>query len=190
MVSSSVESILGCDKYPAAAPDLSIAARRLFFMSQPRACFVLLGERGKTMRKALAALLGVLLAANGLYMLGDPASWYAAVPGVAMTGPLNPHFVRDIGCAYATAGAALAWFALDARARGAALAGGAFLALHALVHLADAASGRISLHHLVGDLPAVFVPPAIALWLTWPNPMFGKEKHHAEMADPAAPRRL
>ncbi len=142
------------------------------------------------MRKALAWLLGALLAANGVFMLADPAAWYAAVPGVAMTGPLNLHFVRDIGCAYVAPGAALVWFALDARARGAALAGGAFLALHALIHLADAASGRETLHHLVGDLPAVFVPPALALWLAWPRPMFGKEKRHVEMADPAASRRV
>jgi hypothetical protein len=142
------------------------------------------------MRKALAWLLGALLAANGVFMLGAPAAWYAAVPGVVMTGPLNPHFVRDIGCAYLMTGAALIWFAIDVRARGAALAGGAFLALHALVHLADAASGRETLHHLVNDVPAVFVPPAIALWAAWPYPMFGKEKHHAEMADPAAPRRV
>src|ERR1700677_2366352 len=117
------------------------------------------------MRKILAWVLGAALAANGLFVLGDPAAWYAAVPGVTMTGPLNPHFVRDIGCAYLMAGATLAAFAVDARARPAALAGGAFLALHALVHLWDMASGREDLHHFVQDLPGVFLPPAIALWL-------------------------
>jgi hypothetical protein len=142
------------------------------------------------MRKALSWLLGAALAANGIFMLGDPAAWYAAVPDVDHTGPLNPHFVRDIGCAYLVCGAALIWFALDARARAAALTGGVFLALHALMHLADAASGRESLHHFIGDLPAVFVPPAIVLWLAWPGPMFQKEKRHAEMADPAASRRV
>ena len=45
------------------------------------------------MRKILAWVLGAALAANGLFILGDPAAWYAAVPGVTMTGPLNPHFV-------------------------------------------------------------------------------------------------
>jgi hypothetical protein len=140
------------------------------------------------MRKILALILGAGLAANGLFMLGDPAAWYAAVPGVPMTGPLNPHFVRDIGCAYCVAGAALAALAFDARARGAALAGGAFLALHALVHLWDWASGREMLDHLIADLPAVFAPPALALWLAWPNSIVRKEKHHAEMVDPSARR--
>jgi hypothetical protein len=142
------------------------------------------------MRKILALILGAALAANGLFMLGDPAAWYSAVPGVTMTGPLNLHFVRDIGCAYLVAGAALAAFALDARARAAALAAGAFLALHALVHLWDWASGREMLDHLVADLPAVFVPPALALWLAWPNSIVRKEKHHAEMVDSSAHRRV
>ena len=97
------------------------------------------------MRKILAWVLGAALAANGLFMLGDPAGWYAAIPGVTMTGPLNPHLVRDVGCAYLMAGAALAAFVVDARARPAALAGAAFLALHAFVHLWDLASGRESL---------------------------------------------
>jgi hypothetical protein len=140
------------------------------------------------MRKILALILGAGLAANGLFMLGDPAAWYAAVPGVPMTGPLNPHFVRDIGCAYCVAGAALAALAFAARARAAALAGGAFLALHALVHLWDWASGREMLDHLIADLPAVFAPPALALWLAWPNSIVRKEKHHAEMVDPSARR--
>jgi hypothetical protein len=131
-----------------------------------------------------------LLAANGLFMLGDPAAWYGAVPGVAMTGPFNPHFVRDIGCAYLAAGAALIWFAVDGRARWAALAGGVFLALHALVHLADAASGRETVDGLATDLLPVFVPPALVLWLAWPSPMFKKERQHVEMADPSASRRF
>jgi uncharacterized protein YjeT (DUF2065 family) len=142
------------------------------------------------MRKILAVTLGAALAANGLFMLGDPAAWYAAVPGVTMTGPLNLHFVRDIGCAYLVAGVALAAFAFNARTRVAALAAGAFLALHALVHLWDWASGREMLDHLVADLPAVFAPPALALWLAWPNAIVGKEKHHAEMVDPSAHRRV
>jgi hypothetical protein len=142
------------------------------------------------MRNILAWIIGAALAANGLFMLADPAAWYAAVPGVMLTGPLNPHFVRDIGGAYLVAGASLAAFAINPRARGAALAGSAFLTVHALVHLWDGASGRESLHHLANDLPAVFLPPAIALWLAWPSRIFQQEKQHAEMAGAAAHRRV
>ena len=142
------------------------------------------------MRTVLASVLGLLLAANGAFMIAAPAAWYGAVPGVAVTGPLNPHFVRDIGCAYLVSGAALVWLAIDARARMAAFAGGVFLALHALVHLAEAAGGRETGHGLVADLLPVFVPPALALWLAWPGPMFEKERQHVEMADPATSRRV
>ncbi len=142
------------------------------------------------MRNIVAWISGATLLANGLLMLADPAAWYATVPGVTMTGPLNVHFVRDIGCAYVVAGASLAAFAFDARSRPAALASGAFLTLHALVHLWDAALGRETLHHLINDLPAVFGPPAIIVWLAWPTPVFAKEKRHVEMADPASHRRV
>ena len=75
------------------------------------------------MRVTLAMGLGLLLAANGFLMLLDPAQWYAIVPGVPETGPLNPHFVRDIGAAYVVTGVAIGWLARDARAVPAALAG-------------------------------------------------------------------
>jgi hypothetical protein len=98
-------------------------------------------------------------------MLFDPAQWYAMVPGVPETGPLNAHFVRDIGAAYVVTGVAIAWLALDKRAAPAALAGALFLTLHALVHVADAIAGRMHTDHVATDLVAVFLPVAIALWL-------------------------
>ncbi len=61
------------------------------------------------MRGLIAGIVGIGLAANGLVMLGVPAAWYAAVPGVAATGPFNAHFIRDIGIAYLLCGAALTW---------------------------------------------------------------------------------
>jgi hypothetical protein len=65
------------------------------------------------MRVIIAWALGLGLGANGLAMLCLPAHWYAAVPGVADTGPFNPHFIRDIGLAYVVAATTLVWFALD-----------------------------------------------------------------------------
>jgi hypothetical protein len=95
------------------------------------------------------------------------------VPGVPQTGPLNPHFVRDIGAAYLVAGATLVWFAIDHAARPAAVAGAAFLAIHALIHLWDAAAGREHAHQLLVDLPTVFLPPVLAVWIAWP-PRFSR----------------
>src|SRR5215475_9512171 len=97
---------------------------------------------GVSMRNVLIWVLGIGLAINGLAMLAAPAQWYMAVPGVAETGPFNPHFVRDIGAAYFGAGASLLWFAVQPAALAAAQLGAAFLALHALIHLWDTAAGR------------------------------------------------
>jgi uncharacterized protein YjeT (DUF2065 family) len=121
------------------------------------------------MRAIVAWIVGLGLVANGLTMLAVPDAWYGLVPGVPQTGPFNPHFVRDIGAAYLVAGASLVWFALDRATRPAALAGAAFLAIHALVHLWDAAAGREHVHQLLIDLPTIFVPPALAIWIAWPT---------------------
>jgi hypothetical protein len=121
------------------------------------------------MRNVLAWVLGTGLAVNGIMMLAFPAAWYLAVPGVTETGPFNPHFVRDIGAAYLAAGASLLWYAAQPACRAAAQAGAAFLSLHALVHVWDAAAGREHTLYLLPDLPSVFLPPVLAIWIAWPR---------------------
>jgi hypothetical protein len=127
----------------------------------------LLQQEAETMRAIAVWIVGLDLIANGLTMLAVPDTWYALVPGVPQTGPFNPHFVRDIGAAYLVAGAALVWFAVYRAARPAAQAGAAFLTVHALVHLWDAAAGREHVHQLLVDLPTVFLPPVLAIWIAW-----------------------
>src|SRR5881296_3451966 len=82
-------------------------------------------------------ILGLLNLANGLWMLLAPAGWYLHLPAaVPDTGPLNPHFVRDIGAAFVTIGAVLL---LAAPSRGVLLAVTLFYLLHAAVHVTDLA---------------------------------------------------
>lgn len=143
------------------------------------------------MRIKLAWLLGLLCAANGLFMLLAPAAWYEAIPGVAGTGPFNQHFARDIGSAYLAAGGALVWFAIDAGARTAAMVAAAFLALHALVHVGDAIAGRESLEHVIADVATIYLSALIALWIAWPFSTFAtEEKIDAQMAITATDRRI
>ncbi len=132
------------------------------------------------MRGTLAWILGIGLSINGLIMLAAPAAWYGLVPGVPATGSLNAHFVRDIGAAYLVAGAALPWCVVSARARPAAQIGAAFLLLHALVHLADAAAGREHAHALLLDVPTVFVPAPLAVWIAWA----AGRPHMSQQGDP------
>jgi hypothetical protein len=54
---------------------------------------------------------------------------------------------------YIVAGLAMPRFALDAAARPAAQAGAAFLVMHAIVHLWDAAAGREHVHALLVEIP-------------------------------------
>ena len=112
----------------------------------------------------LAGLTALLLAANGVAMLGAPLTWYDTVPGVPTTGPFNPHFVRDIGAAYLVVGASLAAFAWRPREAWAALAAAAaFLTLHAGVHVFDAVCGTRPLQDVLRDLGGVYLPAAIAV---------------------------
>ena len=107
------------------------------------------------------------------------------------TGPLNGHFIRDIGAAFLVSGGALVWFACDARARPAAVACAAFFVLHAIVHLSDAMTGRESMYQAVRDLPTVYLGALLTLWIAWPRPTPAKEEvRDAQMVVTAADRRL
>jgi hypothetical protein len=143
------------------------------------------------MRTKLAWVLGLLAAANAVFMLLAPVAWYATVPGVPNTGPFNAHFIRDIGAAFLVAGGSLVWFAHDARARPAALACAAFFVLHALVHLSDAITRRESIYQAIHDLPTVYLGALLALWIAWPSSTPAKEEaRDAQMVVTAADRRL
>ena len=116
-------------------------------------------------------ILGVLNLANGLWMLAAPEAWYHELPAaVPDTGPLNLHFVRDIGAAFTTIGLAFCVAApRAAHHRGVVLAATAFFGLHALVHVADLVSGRLPAHHWLTDLPGVFVPAVFLVVLALPR---------------------
>ena len=120
------------------------------------------------MKRTLAALLAALLGANAIAMLFAGRWWYGAVPGVTMTGPYNPHFVKDIGAAYLVVAAALTWRAArPAAGQGALVAAAAFLLVHALIHVSDAAMGGHAASDLIRDFAGVFLPALLAAWLVW-----------------------
>jgi hypothetical protein len=122
------------------------------------------------MRNTVAWILAAGLGANGLFMLFAPEAWYHLIPTVPFTGPFNPHFVRDIGCAYLVCGLAMAWTAQDpVRGAAAGLLAAIFQSLHAALHLWDFAAGRSEFLHVLEDLPTVFLVPVLMLWIAWPR---------------------
>jgi hypothetical protein len=119
------------------------------------------------MQRWIAAILAVLNTANGLAMLFASSIWWANVPGVPETGPLNLHFVQDVGAAFLVAGLALAARTWRPIYWPAAVAGSGFLAAHALIHLAMIATGHD--HHAAADLALVILPAALAVYSAFPN---------------------
>jgi hypothetical protein len=121
-------------------------------------------------------VLGVIAvggAANGVWMLVDPGHWYEHLPaGVPDTGPLNAHFVRDIGCAFLTVSVALYWALRrpDLRAPLVAVAA-VFYVAHAVLHVVDTARGVVGQDHWLLDLPGVYLPAALlaAAVFRWRN---------------------
>jgi len=133
-----------------------------------------------TTMNILRWLLAAFLAANGLFMLAAPHTWYHAVPGAPETGPLNFHFVRDIGCAYLVAAGGMAWRALSpASGWAAALCGALFLMMHAGVHIAETLLGICGADALLRDAPGVVLPAALALALACPPSFHNRRIVHA-----------
>jgi hypothetical protein len=110
-------------------------------------------------------VLGAFHLANALWMLVAPENWYVNLPaGVADTGPLNVHFVRDIGCAFLSSGVALLWAAATSQAAvrfACLLLASLFVGGHAAVHLWDLGRGALGERHWLLDLPGVFAPTLI-----------------------------
>ncbi|MDH1265284.1 hypothetical protein [Pseudomonas sp. GD03944] len=115
----------------------------------------------------IALALGTLAAANGVFMLADPVTWYARIPGVIETGLYNAHFIRDIGLVYCMVGAV---FVLGALHRPASLplwgCATLWLSGHAALHIWEVAVGICAPTALLRDFPAVTLPALLGLYLS------------------------
>ncbi len=113
-------------------------------------------------------LLAAFLAGNGMVMLAAPSYWYHATPAVSLTGPINQHFVRDVGCAYLTTGFGLAWgLWRPSLANATATLAAAFLSLHAAIHLFELAAGICGWGIWLQSFPGVSFPAICACILAW-----------------------
>ena len=119
-------------------------------------------------RDIVLGIVALLLAANGLHMLLAPEHWYHSLESVPHTGPFNPHFVRDIGCAFATLAIGLAAAAWRPRWRAPLLGLTAvFFTAHAALHVFDTLRGALDAGHWALDFPGVYLPGALLVALAW-----------------------
>src|SRR5690606_5386560 len=96
--------------------------------------------------------------------------------GVADHGPLNVHFVRDIGCANLVAGAAIVFAILiPCKARTLLAGATAFLSLHAGIHLAEWLFGRGHSPAAIGEAATVYLPVLLSVWILATAPGIAKE---------------
>ena len=118
-------------------------------------------------------LLLILLAAyhglNGIAMLAAPATWYALTPGADHSGPLNTHFVRDIGLAFIAASVALSLAASAERPHRLILVAVAFLGGHAGLHAAEMLAHGTTLTAAVRDVAMILVPGLAPLAVLLPR---------------------
>ena len=118
-----------------------------------------------------ALVLGIAAAGNlamALWMLAAPEHWYFNLPArVPGTGPLNEHFVRDIGCVFLLMGGGLAVGARWRSYRVPVLLGvTGWYVLHALVHIYDTARGLLGPEYWGVDLSGVYLPALLLVGIT------------------------
>src|SRR5258706_13143016 len=119
--------------------------------------------------RALLLVLGLFHAANGLAMLLSPAPWALSVVHDPSPSHLEFHFIADIGMAFLASGVALIWSAR----RGAsfapwAIAGAAWPALHALIHVREwAVMGLPATTDMLNEGIGVILAGLVGVVLAW-----------------------
>lgn len=120
--------------------------------------------------KSLLNLFGASGIGNGLWMLLFAQNWYDNMPVAAHdTGPLNAHFVHDVGLVYVIAGLALLWCTNNLhKSLGVYIGVLLFYVGHALIHIVEILLGLLPPSHWWIDFPLVFVPAMTLIALLFP----------------------
>jgi len=101
--------------------------------------------------KSFYNLMGAVSIGNGLWMLIFAENWYLNLPaGIEDTGPLNTHFVHDIGLVYCIGIAGLAAFYCAAQiynCKAVHIGLTLFTVGHALIHVVEILIGLLPPSH-------------------------------------------
>ncbi len=118
--------------------------------------------------KSTYNILGGISLGNGLWMLISASTWFTKMPvGAEDTGPLNAHFVHDVGLVYILIGFGAFWCAYkSAKSIEVHVAITLFMGGHAFIHIGEIISDALPPSHLLIDFPLVTLPALILLGLT------------------------
>ncbi len=119
----------------------------------------------RTGSNIIALIVGLLLLANGVWMVMTPLGWFTATPIVWRTGVANAHFIRDVGWTYATVGALVIGGLVHGAARTLLLSLAAiWLGGHAIIHIGELAVGICSARQFTSEIPQVVGPLVLLLF--------------------------
>jgi hypothetical protein len=118
--------------------------------------------------KSIYNILGAISVGNGFWMMLSASTWFREMPiGAEDTGPLNAHFVHDVGLTYLLVGTGAFWCAYKLKKSievhmGIML----FMVGHALIHIIEILLKNLPSSHWLIDFPLVTLPALILLGLT------------------------
>lgn len=130
------------------------------------------------MSRSLLIIFGLLWVATGVSIFANPHGFYDRTPGLAIMGPYNVHFIRDVGLAFVSAGICTA-FGAWRRIRSLVFAGIGWPVLHALFHIQVWSHRGFPFDAIAAfDFIAVMAPAFLAVMLAWRladnDPLLGK----------------
>ena len=118
--------------------------------------------------KTIYNLLGAICIGNGIWMLLAASNWFMNMPIAAQdTGPLNTHFVHDIGWVFVLVGMGAFWcshrlYKCTEIHLGITL----FIAGHASIHMVEILLGLLPQSHWLIDFPLVTFPALLLVGIT------------------------
>lgn len=116
------------------------------------------------MQRIILIGVGGFALINASYMWWATEHWYAVVPGVLQTGPLNVHFAKDVALAFLSSGLALVWAGKRCD-RSAAFFGSVWLVFHAVFHVWIWIHRGTPFDIVAGiNLLGIQLPAFLALW--------------------------
>lgn len=115
-------------------------------------------------QRLLSLVLALMFSVLAMQMLFQTTDWYQSTPGVPETGPLNVHFVRDIGAAFLMSAAAFTVHALTQTHWHVVAVGAIFPGIHGTIHAYGLLTGHTH-GSAATDFFGVVVPGFLAVLL-------------------------